>query len=119
MATQTVIITGGPSRLHLMLSVFDTEIFRLSNFRFELKDGDRGSANVWINGATLNNREAEEYHLNGYFMPQGVDTPMKDMVMVRFIYSSQSREGIIDDVSQRCLVGHPAPDVLDLITWGA
>jgi hypothetical protein len=118
MANQTVMITGGPSRFHLMTSVFDIDTFRLLNFKFELADGRTGSADVFIDGATQGNKTVEEWHLNGYFMPQGVDTPMKNMIPTKFTYSSKLRRGMIFSVDCRTLVGHhPAPDLLDLITW--
>ena len=118
MANQSVMIVGGPSRFHLMTSVFDIDTFRLLNFKFELADGRKGSADVFIDGAIQGNKAVEEWHLTGYFMPQGVKTPMKNMIPTKFTYSSRLRRGIIFSTDRETLVGrHPAPEVLDLITW--
>ncbi len=117
MASQTVMIVGGPSRFHLMTSVFDIDTFRLLNFRFESEDGRKGSADVFIDGAKQGSKAVEEWYLNGYFMPQGVETPMGKMIPTKFAYSSKLRRGIIFSTKRETLVGHPAPDVLDLIIW--
>ncbi|KND51896.1 MAG: hypothetical protein ABA06_01390 [Parcubacteria bacterium C7867-001] len=119
MASQTVLIVGGPSRFHLMTSVFDIDTFRLLTFKFALEneEGRKGTADVWINGATQGNRSIEEWHLVGYFMPEGKETVMANMVPMKFTYSSKDRRGIIFSVKKETLVGNPAANVLGLIKW--
>ena len=113
-----VVIMDGPSRFHLMMSVFDIDTSpRLLNFKFELEDGRKGSADVFIDGATQGNKAFEEWSLNGYFMPQGMETRMENMVPAKFFYSSRLRRGFISSVQHKTLIGRPVPDVIDLITW--
>jgi len=117
MADQDLMIVGGPPRFKLMASVFDIEYPRLLKFLFKCEGERFGSADLLIDGAKQGNTKIEEWHLSGYFMPDGLETPLKNMIPVRLTYSSHLRSGIVFSVDQKTVTGRPAPNVIDLITW--
>jgi hypothetical protein len=98
MASKHFRITGGPSLLDINLSVVDYKHPRLLLFKLEEIDvSRRGEAEVHITGIVQERvgEHFEEWQLTGWFMCEGLETKVRDLMHFDAFYDTGDRTGII------------------------